>query len=76
MRRVLALKWDVLDPAEAASILAFLTGQGGTDPFLYKVPGETTPLLVTCEEWSEDRAARGYRSISATFRQSFNVVAS
>ena len=76
VRRVLSLKWDVLDADEASTILGFFAAQGGTDAFFYKVPGETTPILVTCEEWSDERAVRGYRAVSATFRQSFNVAAS
>lgn len=74
VRRVVTLKWDVLPAAQANEIIAFFFDHGGSDPFLYTVPGETTAILWTCESYQEGFAAFNYRSITATLRQSFNLV--
>ena len=74
VRRVMTLKWDVLDANETVEIIDFLAAQGGTTPFHYKVPGEAAPILWTCKDYQTDYAAVGYRSITATLRQSFNIV--
>lgn len=74
VRRIMTLKWDVVPAALASEIIAFFVAHGGTDPFLYKVPGETTAILWTCESFEESFAAYNYRSITATLRQSFNLV--
>lgn len=74
VRRVLSLKWDVLPVAQANAIVAFFSAHGGTDPFLYTVPGEATAVLWTCEQYEEGYSSFNLRSITATLRQSFNLV--
>ena len=75
VRKVLELSWDVLTPAEASQINAFLSAHGGVKPFLYLAPGETTPLKFTCNDWTETHSHIGFMTVSAKFRQSFNLVA-
>lgn len=75
MRRTLSLTWDVLTPDQAAAITGFLEGQGGADPFLYTPSDESDPVLWRCEEWEDKATAGGFRSVTATLEQSFDVFA-
>ena len=74
IRRVVSLKWDVLTIAQASQILAFFTAQQGSAPFYYTIPGEGAAVLWTCKEFGQGFAAYNYRSVTATLRQSFNLV--
>jgi phage-related protein len=71
-RTVLELQWDALSPADAEEILVFLARQGGTTPFWWQMPRTTDLIKWTCSEWDETFLA-GRSSITATFKQSFNV---
>lgn len=71
MRKVDSLQWDVLTPDQAKIILDFLEERGGDRPFLYLRTGDTDPTRMTCDEWQETVNAKGYRTVTATFRQSF-----
>lgn len=75
IRKVVSLRWEYLFPAEADAIVAFLAARGGYEPFLFTEPGGTSALQWTCKEWTDTHNEKGYRSVSATFRQSFNRVA-
>ncbi|CAJ0861964.1 hypothetical protein AMST5_01445 [freshwater sediment metagenome] len=68
-----SLTWEVLTPAQADAIDTFLRGQGGHMPFYWTPPGSTTPQKWVCEEWSVTHIQAGFRSIRATFLQSFNL---
>lgn len=72
MRKVFALKWDVLTHGQADAIEAFLERHGGSDAFLYRHSNTPAPIKVTCEEWAREDAAAGLCSFTATFRQSFD----
>ena len=74
IRRVLTLKWDVLTVAQAQAMLSFFKAQAGAYPFYYQMADDAAPTLWTCEKWSEGFAAASFRSVTATFRQSFNLV--
>ena len=74
IRRVLSLKWDVLTVAEAQTMIAFFAANAGCDPFYYTMPDDAAPTLWTCEKWNEGYSAANLRSVTATFRQNFNLV--
>lgn len=73
IRRVLSLTWEYLQPQDSDDIMDFLKEHGGYMPFYYTPSDATTPLKWTCKEFSEKRLQGGIRSISATFRQSFDL---
>ncbi len=72
IRKVIHLEWEVLTPAQASAIVGFLEQHGGDLPFIYHSATEPLPLKWTCSEWEEGIARGGVRTITATFRQSFN----
>lgn len=74
IRRVLTLTWDLLLPAQSAAMMTFIRNRKGTDPFYYTPSDETDPVLWTCKDPRDKRLDNGFRSFSATFRQSFQLV--
>ncbi|WP_457796646.1 phage tail protein [Methylocystis sp. S23] len=79
IRNEFSLTWEVLTPAQANTIEAFLIEHGGDVPFLWTAPGKSTPDKWTCEQWEVSFLAaiyqgENFRSIKATFTQSFNIV--
>lgn len=79
IRNEFSLTWEVLTPTQADAIEAFLIQQGGDIPFLWSRPGKSTPDKWTCENWevsflSPLYQGQNYRSIKATFTQSFNLL--
>ena len=71
VRAVYEMRWDVLLPSEANDIISFFVACGGCDPFHYTIPEVTSVGKWTCESWSDQAISGGYRTVSATFRQSF-----
>jgi len=65
---VIEIAWEFLTPAQAAPIVAFLEAHGGDKVFLY------TGTKFTAEVWEERVMKGGFRSITATFEQSFALV--
>lgn len=74
IRDEFSLTWEVLTASQADYVDTFLREQGGHTPFLWTAPGQVTPQKWTCEEWSETFIQGGYRRMTATFIQSFNLV--
>lgn len=68
-RNVIDLTWEVLTPAQADAITAFFEEHGGDTPFLYN------GTKFTCEVWEDSTGRGGFRTITATFEQSFNITA-
>ncbi|WP_051955974.1 phage tail protein [Beijerinckia mobilis] len=73
IRKVINLTWDVLYQDDCAEILNFFNERAGYLPFYYQLPDETQPTKYTCEEWSDKYIQADYRSVAATFRQSFTL---
>lgn len=71
IRRELSLNWDMLTPDQSAVIIAFFEARGGCEPFYYTPSDDASPKKWTCDDWREKRGDGGFRSISATFKQSF-----
>lgn len=71
IRRVLDLRWDVLERDDKDEIADFLKAQQGTKPFLYTMPGEPSPVRYTCKEWSVTAQAAQLYAVTAIFRQDF-----
>lgn len=73
VRRVLSLTWETLLPAQAAVITDFIKARRGFGIFYYTPSNETKALKWTCNDFSDKRGEGGLRTVSATFRQSFNL---
>lgn len=71
VRRVLNLEWEVLTHSEADAIVNFLKARQGAELFLWTSVHESTALKWTCDEWTDKHLRAGFRTISATFKQSF-----
>ena len=63
------LTWTGLARAEAEELDSFFTAHAGATPFEWTPPGETEPLLWTCESWSDSRSTPGRARVSATLRE-------
>lgn len=73
VRKVYDMSWDVLFPDEADEIIVFLEQQKGSNPFFFIVPGTSKQVKFTCETWSDQTNAAGFRAVTATFRQNFSA---
>ncbi|HEV7251666.1 MAG TPA: phage tail protein [Mesorhizobium sp.] len=73
LRQVATLNWELLEPAEKADLVAFLTARKGFETFTYTIPGEATALNWTCKQWSVQARPASLYSLTATFRQSFEL---
>jgi phage-related protein len=74
VRRTLALAWEALTPSQAQAITGFLEQHGGDTPFHYTPSDEAIPVQWTCEDWSDEAGGVGFRTITATFEQSFALL--
>lgn len=74
IRRSLSLTWSFLSPTQAKAITDFFVARGGYTPFYYTPSDESTPVKWTCEEWRDEREKSGFRKVTATFMQSFNLL--
>ena len=79
-RSVVTLTWSYLSASEYQGLVAFHQAQGkGTIPFLYTLPGEASPVKWTWRDISKgftftDSSGAILYTITATFRQSFNII--
>lgn len=73
IRRTLSLNWEALTPTQAKAITDFFVAQGGYKSFWWTPSNESTALKWTCAEWKVKTEKAGFRSLSATFVQSFNL---
>lgn len=71
IRRVLSLTWSYLTPSQSNPMVAFLQAHIG-QTFLYS-PTDEAPEKWTCEDYTDKRENGGLRTLSITFRQSFNL---
>ena len=55
--------------AQAAIITTFLESKGGHEYFFFTPEGATTPIKVTCSEWSEEYIAHFSRTVKAVFKR-------
>jgi phage-related protein len=69
MRAELSLTWEFLQPWAAAAIINYFNLRGGVEPFYYTPSDETTPILWSCNEWSDRREQGGLRTVNATFKR-------
>jgi phage-related protein len=74
IRRQMTLSWEMLNPTQAAAITGFFVAQLGCTPFWWTPSDETTPVKWTCEDWKDKRGDGGFRTVQATFVQSFNLL--
>jgi phage-related protein len=73
---MLSLGWTNLTTAEKDTIIAFLTARKGYQSFWYTYQDETTPKAYVCEEFSYDHTDPTNYTISATFRQVYDIAGS
>lgn len=73
VRDILSLSWETLLPSEAKLITDFLRARKGAEPFWYTRSNDTVAKKWTCKEISDKAGEGGLRTVTATFRQSFNL---
>ena len=76
-RAVWRLTWQTLSRAQADAIVTFLDARGGAAVFDWTPPGDAAASQFRCPQWSPPRPEAGddVFSVTATFRQAFDVVA-
>jgi len=66
--------WSGLVSAtDAATIAAFFADRGGAEPFEYALPPDATVRRWVCETWTQTAIDRYASSISAQFREVFDL---
>ena len=70
---VWSLEWVALDSTNYQEIETFLRDRGGWDSFDFTPPGESTSKKFVCKQWNTSHHGNNLYSISATFRQVFDV---
>lgn len=71
MRLKAELRWEVLLPADAATIETFFRNHGGDTPFYYALAHDTTRKW-TCKVWKRTRDTPN--SMTATLEESFSLL--
>lgn len=73
LARSYSLTWGLLTAAELAVYSDFLEARGGSIPFLWTPPRETAPRQFKCKGWKVQPLSGGWASLSATFKESFDL---
>jgi phage-related protein len=73
IRRVLTLKFELLETDERDVITGFLVARKGVEPFLYTLPGEATAIAYTCKDWSSEALGADMFDVAATLKQTFRA---
>jgi phage-related protein len=68
------VSWVNLPVADADTIDDFLRQKKGVESFQWTPPRETAAKLFTCAKWSREPSLPGADTISATFRQEFDLI--
>ncbi|MGK3945364.1 hypothetical protein ABK046_44355, partial [Streptomyces caeruleatus] len=63
---------ETLLPAQAEAITGFIRRQYGARPFWY-TPSNGQRQKWTCDDYGDKRGEGGLRTVTAVFRQSFNL---
>lgn len=72
--RRLSVRWENISAADADMIEAFFEARRGYEAFLWNPPqGGPTGKKWTCPEWERENVDTGIDSITATFRQVFDI---
>lgn len=74
IRSTFVVDWPMLTREEALVIEVFFKARRGSEPFIYRPPGEDEDMLWKCSRWRKTSMGRGRASINATFVQAFDVV--
>jgi phage-related protein len=72
-RREIDLKWTNLYKEEKEYIDGFLKDRKGQEAFFYQFPDETAPRAYTCKEWDDEHVAFEVYSMTAKFRQVYDI---
>lgn len=62
-----------LTATEKDAVIAFLADRGGWQSFYWQGPGEASPLVFICPEWSFTVEHVGVYSVRATFQQVYDL---
>lgn len=65
----ITVAWSRLKPADAATIVAFLSARAGAEAFLWTAPRDSTPKLWIAESWERGYPNQTHESVRASFRQ-------
>lgn len=68
-----SVTWALLTKSELATYAAFLAERAGYAPFLWTPPTENVPRQVKCETWKPKPLGGGWFSLTATFKESFDL---
>ncbi len=68
-----SVSWGLLTKAELATFIDFLTAKSGYTPFLWTPPLKNAVRQWKCKTWKETPLGGGWFSLSATFKQSFDL---
>jgi phage-related protein len=75
IRAVRSLQWEMLERDERNAIISFLEERGGTQPFLFAMPGDAAPVAYTCADWTDTALEAELYTITVTFRRFFGALA-
>lgn len=73
VRETAELKFELLTASQSVAVRAFLQERGGYKPFLYTLPGETTPLRFICKKWKRAFEEGDLQTITLTLEQDFSI---
>ena len=70
----MSLRWQILSIDDADTIEAFLEDHEGAEAFYYTIPREDSPRKFTCEEWTRSYDNPLNETLTATFKEVFDLV--
>lgn len=65
--------WGLLTKSELDVFLAFLEARGGYQAFLWTPPMDAAARQWKCKTWRRQNLGGGWFSLSATFKESFDL---
>ena len=72
--RTLSLSWEYLTFDQAQELDAFFESHGGDQAFLYRVEGDDTQRMWTCNSWKNGYDGGQAGSYAATLVEAFDIV--
>lgn len=73
-RRKYNFIWKGLTQTQSDDLEAFLVARAGAEAFYFTPPNESTPILFTCEKWTQSTPAPGGLTLSAAFEEQFDLI--
>ncbi len=73
IQRKYTFTWKGLTQTQSDDLITFLTARAGYTAFYYTPPNESTPILFTCEHWTQATPAPGGLTVQAVFQEEFDL---